>query len=49
MADWIQEQWSKGDCIPDPLLAILCERGDMLNDRAQWDTLFRRGPRRSAG
>jgi arylsulfatase A-like enzyme len=49
MADWIQEQWSKGNCIPDPLLAILCERGDMLNDRAQWDTLFRRGPRRSAG
>jgi len=49
MADWIQAQWAKGHCIPDPLLEILRERGDMVNDRAQWDTLFRRGPRRSPG
>jgi hypothetical protein len=49
MAEWMQEQWAKGHCIADPLLEILRERGDMVNDRAQWDTLFRRAPRQSAG
>ena len=49
MADWTAEQWAKGHCIPDPLLEILRERGNTVNDRVQWDTLYRRGPRRSPG
>ena len=41
MSDWIQEQWMKGYCIPDPLEEILRERGDKLNNRVQWEALLR--------
>ena len=47
MADWMAEQWAKGHCIPDPLLEILRERGDTLNERAQWGAFSRLAPKRS--
>jgi choline-sulfatase len=47
LEDWIQEQWMKGHCIPDPLAEILRERGDTINSDAQWEP-FRRHMRKSA-
>ena len=34
MADWTAAQWATGHCIPDPLLEILRERGELVNARA---------------
>jgi hypothetical protein len=41
LAEWIQEQWMKGDCIPDPLQETLQARGDGLNSSAQWEHMRR--------
>ena len=40
MLDWLQEQRDKGYCIEDPLVAILEERGELINSDEQWRAFF---------
>jgi arylsulfatase A-like enzyme len=41
LEDWIQDRRLRGHCIPDPLQEIMRERGDTINNRAQWENLLR--------